>query len=113
MDTSKLFDENAGLYALFRPTYPDGLFDFTFSLVNSHDEAWGCATGNGQAAVGLAERFSKVEATDISNEQIANAFDSENIHFSVQPAESTCFRDNQFDLVCVAQALHWFDYNIF
>ena len=91
--------------------YPKELFDFIASLVEQHDEAWDCATGNGQAAVGLAQYFSLVEATDISEEQITNAFPARNINYSVQPGESTTFRDNQFDLVNVAQALHWFDYN--
>ena len=79
-------------------------------MVKSHDEAWDCATGNGQAAIGLAEYFSQVEATDISEEQISNAFSSINVNYSVQPGESTTFDDNQFDLVNVAQALHWFDF---
>lgn len=113
METSKLFDDKADMYASSRPKYPQELFEFISSLVESHGEAWDCATGNGQAAVGLAKRFSIVEATDISKEQITNAFYSENINFSVQPAESTNFRDDQFDLVNVAQALHWFDYDVF
>lgn len=113
VETSKLFDDKADIYAASRPAYPEELFDFISSLVESHGEAWDCATGNGQAAIGLARRFSTVQATDISTEQIANAFEADNINFSVQPGEATNFRDNQFDLVSVAQALHWFDYEIF
>lgn len=113
METSKLFNDEADLYASSRPMYPKELFDFIASLVKSHDEAWDCATGNGQAAIGLAKHFSIVEATDISKEQIANAFHSENINYSVQPGEITNFRNHQFDLVSVAQALHWFDYEKF
>lgn len=66
METSKLFDDKADLYASSRPTYPKELFDFIASLVESHNEAWDCATGNGQAALGLSQVFSVVEATDIS-----------------------------------------------
>ncbi|MBU2713882.1 class I SAM-dependent methyltransferase [Zooshikella harenae] len=113
VETSKLFDDKADLYASARPLYPKVLFDFVASLVITHDKAWDCATGNGQAAIGLAKNFSKVEATDISKEQIANAFQAENINYSAQPGESTNFRNNQFDLVNVAQALHWFDYDRF
>lgn len=90
--------------------YPKELFIFIASLVESHENAWDCATGNGQAAIGLAGYFSRVEATDISEEQISNAFSAENINYSVQPGESTTFDDNQFDIVNVAQALHWFDF---
>ena len=32
-----------------------------------------------------------------------------NIRYSVQPAEQTSFAAGNFDAVCVAQALHWFD----
>ena len=113
MEISQLFDDKAALYASSRPLYPRELFDFIASLVKSHDQAWDCATGNGQAAISLAKYFSIVEATDVSQEQIANAFQSENISYSVQPAESTNFQDDQFDLVNVAQALHWFDYDQF
>jgi len=113
VDTSKLFEDKAQLYASSRPLYPSELFDYIASLVSIYDAAWDCATGNGQAAIGLAKIFGKVEATDVSHEQIANAFHSENVTYSVQPSESTRFLDSQFDLVNVAQALHWFDYEMF
>lgn len=113
MDTSKLFDDKAELYASSRPLYPQELFDYIASLVNSKDAAWDCATGNGQAAIGLSKTFTKVEATDVSPEQIAHAFQLDNVRYSVQSAETTSFQENQFDVVNVAQALHWFDYDKF
>ena len=36
-----------------------------------------------------------------------------NVTYSVQPAEATSFADASFDAVCVAQALHWFDFDRF
>ena len=33
--------------------------------------------------------------------------------YSVQPSENTEFHDEQFDIVCIAQALHWFDLDQF
>ncbi len=110
METEKLFADKADLYAVARPMYPQALFDFISSITNGRDRAWDCASGNGQAAVGLVKSFSKVYASDISHEQIANAFQSPNIEYSVQAAENTNYMDHQFDLVNVAQALHWFDY---
>ena len=74
---------------------------------------WDCATGNGQAAIGLARHFRSVEATDASAEQIANAVATPNVTYSVQPAEHTNFADASFDAVNVAQALHWFDFDRF
>lgn len=54
-----------------------------------------------------------MEATDASAEQIANAVAAANVRYSVQPAESTSFAPASFDAVCVAQALHWFDFERF
>ena len=71
--------------------------------------AWDCATGNGQAALALAPFFSRVEATDISPEQIARAIPHENIHYQVCPADHTPFEDQIFDLVTIATAYHWLE----
>jgi SAM-dependent methyltransferase len=103
------FSENADLYARARPTYPDALFAFIASVAPARDRAWDCATGNGQAAFGLARHFAHVEATDASAEQVANAVGGPGVRFSVQAAERTEFPDASFDAVCVAQALHWFE----
>ena len=54
-----------------------------------------------------------MEATDISEAQVAEGFAAPNIRYSVQPAEHTNFPDRSFDFVCVAQALHWFDFDDF
>lgn len=60
-------------------------------------------------AQSLANNFERVYATDISEQQLKNAFMAKNIFYSVAPAERTNFADNQFDLITVGQALHWFD----
>jgi len=112
-DTSKLFSDKSDLYAQARPQYPAELFDFIKTLPETRGTVWDCATGNGQAALGLAQVFDRVYATDISEEQVANRLDVENVEFSVAPAEQTGFADNMFDLVNVAQALHWFDFEQF
>ncbi|MCF6276087.1 MAG: class I SAM-dependent methyltransferase [Robiginitomaculum sp.] len=112
-DTSKLFSDKSDIYAQARPQYPAELFDFIKTLPKQTGTVWDCATGNGQAAIGLAQVFDQVYATDISTEQIANRLDVANVNFSVCPAEQTGFADNMFDVVNVAQALHWFDFDRF
>jgi ubiquinone/menaquinone biosynthesis C-methylase UbiE len=107
------FSEKADRYAQARPTYPDALFDFIGANAPARERAWDCATGNGQAAIGLARVFGQVEATDASEQQIANAMQAANVRYSVQPAEATHFAAASFDAVCVAQALHWFDLDRF
>ena len=103
------FSKHSGVYAQSRPTYPDAIFRELARLAPARSDAWDCATGSGQAAIGLARHFEHVEATDASAQQIENAIATPGVTFSVQPAESTNFAASTFDAVCVAQALHWFD----
>ena len=42
-------------------TYPSSLFTYIFSLLETKDQAWDCATGNGQVATQLAKEFQVVE----------------------------------------------------
>ncbi|HZH94247.1 MAG TPA: methyltransferase domain-containing protein [Flavisolibacter sp.] len=108
-----LFSEHAKLYAQFRPTYPQILFDYIISFVKDKNTAWDCATGNGQAAMVLADYFQTVWATDISEAQLSNAIRRDNIHYSVSSAEHTIFDDDTFDLITIAMAYHWLDPNAF
>src|SRR5688572_12364907 len=107
------FSKQPGIYAKYRPGYPRVLYDCILKQVENKDAAWDCGTGNGQAAKELSYAFAKVFATDISQKQIDHAFQKENIIYSVQPAEQTNFPAASFDLVTVAQALHWFRFNEF
>ena len=68
--TKDLFSRQSEVYARFRPSYPQDLYDYILQFVGEKNMAWDCATGNGQAALALAPFFSRVEATDISPEQI-------------------------------------------
>lgn len=108
MSTKDLFSSHADLYAAYRPTYPKALYDFIFQQVRHFNAAWDAGTGNGQVARDLAGRFVKVLATDISDKQLANAPQTENIFYSLA-SESTNFLDQSVDLITVAQAIHWFN----
>lgn len=107
------FSAQATQYAQFRPEYPAELYHYLQGRVTEKHAAWDCATGNGQAAKVLATIFEEVQATDISEKQLANAFQAPNIHYTNCPAEKTPFQDNSFDLITVAQALHWFSFDNF
>lgn len=108
-----IFSNSSDNYAKFRPTYPQTIFDYLYPLVPQKQNAWDCGTGNGQIAQVLCQDFDTVEATDISASQLDNAYAAANIRYSVQPAEQTTFNDNTFDLITVAQAVHWFDFERF
>jgi len=107
------FSHQSSQYALYRPTYPAALFDFLDTIVSAKDTAWDCGTGNGQLAAELAKTFGAVYATDISQSQLDHATQAPNLFYSVQPAERVDFPDQQFDLITVAQAIHWFDFEKF
>lgn len=107
------FSTKSDEYAKFRPNYPLELFEYLKNLFSEKQTAWDCGTGNGQVAVELANFFGSVYATDISEQQLKNAIHKRNIIYSRQPAEETDFDDNFFDLICVAQAIHWFDFERF
>jgi ubiquinone/menaquinone biosynthesis C-methylase UbiE len=107
------FSIQARTYAQFRPTYPKEVFEYLDSIVNNKNIAWDCATGNGQMARELAKSFEKVYATDISQKQLDNAFYAKNIEYSIAKAEETTFAENTFDLITVAQSIHWFDFEKF
>ncbi|MBD0261096.1 MAG: class I SAM-dependent methyltransferase, partial [Cytophagales bacterium] len=89
------------------------LYDFLLSLTPAREAAWDAGTGNGQVAAQLAGAFTHVYATDISARQLEKAAPRDNVSYRVCRAESTGFPDGSFDLVTVAQALHWFDFGAF
>lgn len=107
------FIGQASFYAQYRPHYPQELYDFILSHVQKKDRAWDCATGSGQVAAQLATHFKQVIATDVSQAQLDNARQAPNIKYLVAPAESTSLETNAFDLITVAQAIHWFDIDQF
>lgn len=107
------FSAQAGKYAQFRPDYPDSLINFLAAFVQNREAAWDCGTGNGQLAVKLAPHFKVLFATDISDAQLQNAPRKANIIYRKESAEKTAFADRQFDLITVAQAIHWFQFDAF
>lgn len=113
MATKDLFSRHAKSYAMFRPTYPADLFEFIYSHCKSYEVAWDCATGNGQSAKELAARFKEVQAIDISTKQIESAVRRDNIFYSIGQAEKTIFPNDSFDLITVAQAIHWINFGLF
>jgi SAM-dependent methyltransferase len=107
------FSTHAADYRAFRPQYPKSLFAHLASIAPARRLAWDCGTGNGQAAVGLAAHFERVLATDASADQVKNAEPHPGIEYAVACAEECPLPDRSADLVTVAQALHWFDFDRF
>jgi SAM-dependent methyltransferase len=113
MDFKDHFSQGSPEYAAFRPRYPDALFAALAERAPGRELAWDCATGSGQAALGLAARFRRVVATDASPQQIAEALPREGVEYRVAHAEESGLPDTSVDLLTVAQALHWLDLEAF
>ena len=67
------------------------------------------ATGTGLIAKNIADAAAHIEATDASEEMIAEAArgcDSARVHFSVQDMFRLPYADRSFDVVIVSNALH-------
>ena len=113
MTNAELFSSVARAYANFRPVYPAELFAWLARAAPRHEAVWDCGCGSGQASVALADYFSVVHATDVAPEQVAAAKAHPRVRYAVAPAEHSGLADAAVDLVTVAQALHWFDVEVF
>jgi ubiquinone/menaquinone biosynthesis C-methylase UbiE len=107
------FSSVASRYAGFRPHYPAALFNHLATLAPKTSTVWDCACGTGQATTDLAARFDRVIGTDASREQIASATPHARIEYRVATCEQSGLPDKSVDLITVAQALHWFDFERF
>ncbi|KAF3440625.1 hypothetical protein FNV43_RR18909 [Rhamnella rubrinervis] len=111
-----LFDKQADDYSNARPTYPKEWYSKLAALTPHHHLAWDVATGNGQAALGVAEYFDRVIATDVSESQLQRAVAHPRVQYIHTPLTLTdddvvslFGGENSVDLVTVAQGVHWFD----
>lgn len=108
-----LFSDSSALYQQARPTYPHQVIEEILKHVSSQQFAWDCGAGSGQFTQLLAPYFEQIVATDLSSQQLHQAPYFENVSYQVQQAEQTSFADQSFDLISVAQAIHWFNFEEF
>ena len=107
------FSRQSAAYRRYRPAYPPELLEFVAARSPDRRLALDCATGSGQAAVGLARHFDRVLALDGSASQLATAEPHERVHYVASLAERLPVRDRSVSLVSAAQAFHWFDFDRF
>lgn len=107
------FSGQAGAYEKYRPRYPRDLFAWLATNSPGRDLAVDVATGNGQAAIALAEFFDSIVATDASAAQLGEAQAKPRVRYRCEPAERISLPDSSADLVVSAQAAHWFDWAAF
>lgn len=107
------FSTQSAIYNTYRPRYPDQLFRYLCEDFGENLVVWDCATGNGQAALALKPHAASVIATDQSAKQLRNAATLNGVHYVQAMAEDMPVAANSIDLITVAQALHWFDFDRF
>ncbi|KAL4351640.1 hypothetical protein GQ457_06G035260 [Hibiscus cannabinus] len=111
-----LFDQQADLYLDARPTYPSHWYSMLAARTPRHSLALDVGTGNGQAAIGVAEHYDAVVGTDVSEAQLQHAIPHPKVTYLYTPSSisdddflSSIGGENSVDLITVAQAVHWFD----
>jgi SAM-dependent methyltransferase len=107
------FSRQSAAYSRYRPGYPAELIAWVAEQAPDRRLAVDCATGNGQAAVALAEYFDAVVAVDGSSSQLRNAVDHPGVTYVAGLAERLPVADRAASLVAAAQAAHWFDFERF
>jgi len=107
------FSVQAIAYGKYRPRYPRELFAWLAANSPARDLAVDVATGNGQAAIALAEFFHGVIATDASAAQLKVAEEKPRVRYLCEAAERISLPDASADLIVAAQAAHWFDWPAF
>ena len=107
------FSAQSEHYSRYRPAYPRELIEYVAGRAPDRHLAVDCATGNGQAAVALAEHFEAVLAVDASRRQLAHAQPHPRVRYVCAPAERLPIGERCASLIVAAQAAHWFEFERF
>jgi ubiquinone/menaquinone biosynthesis C-methylase UbiE len=108
------FDHNSAAqrYALARPYFQPQVIEIIrthLCLAHKVPKALDVACGTGHSTQALLEIAEQVMGTDLSNAMLTQVNDLKDIYFQQAPAEQLPFANNEFDIVTVCMAYHWFD----
>ncbi|MEA4908725.1 MAG: class I SAM-dependent methyltransferase [Anaerolineaceae bacterium] len=107
------FSKQAEKYARYRPLYPPELYAALAGVAPGRELAVDCATGNGQAALGLAQHFRRVAASDANLRQLGLAMPGDGVSYCAAQVEQLPLAGHSADLVSAAMAFHWFEFEPF
>ncbi len=102
------FSATAHKYAAHRPRLPVEMAQWLGEVAPSQRVALEVGCGSGQFTESLARVFERVYASDPAEAQLANAPTIPSVTFRRESAESLD-APAPADVVCAAQAAHWFD----
>ena len=103
-------------YSKGRPDFHRNTINHIKDYLHLHkrlNNALDIACGTGLSTKALLEIATNVYGTDISEEMLKLASQSDKIHYSIASAEQQPFADNKFDLITVSSGVHWFDIDKF
>lgn len=110
-------DEHSAAYALYRPTYPQELYDAIYAAAFPNRQppfndltVADIATGSGQALGPMPRDFGRCVAIDVSPSQLSSLPPqlASCVEARQGDAHATGLQAGSVDLVTVGQALHWF-----
>jgi SAM-dependent methyltransferase len=110
IESATRFDERAGDYVRYRPTYPPGAIDTILSGLGAAADlvAADLGAGTGISARLLGGRGVRVVAIEPSPGMREAAAPHANVRFVAGRAEATGLKSHVVDLVLSAQSFHWF-----
>jgi len=103
-------------YATGRPDFHAGTVERVKAFLGIEQKlplALDVACGTGLSTKALLCVSDEVYGTDLSREMLDHACEKDKIRYIVAAAETQPFEDEQFDLITVSSALHWFDIGAF
>jgi SAM-dependent methyltransferase len=105
----------AARYTQVRPFFQDEVAErlLRFSGAVRFQRALDVGCGSGQSSIALAAIADQVIAMDASQGMLDHALPHPNIRYQLGVAEQLNFAPEEFDLVSVGSALHWFDQDRF
>ncbi len=108
------FSKVADFYVKYRLDYPDRAYELIYSFCPSKDaKVLDVGCGTGIVTNHLATNYKDITGTDKDQAMVDLAkTGNKEVNFITSKTEKLPFEDGTFDLVTVAAAYHWFDYDL-
>ena len=116
-ENTEIFTGKAEVYLRGRPSYPDSAIDYVCNLVSNNAVFADIGAGTGKFTELIARRGYSVFAVEPNHDMklhLTSTLENyTNAKIIEAPAEFTTLPKMSVDIITVAQALHWFELNLF